>query len=677
MVQTQRASSYFGEISELIYCNEPGAFPLTQRNRIESYLAVKYGITLDQSTPINYVNSAGSVIFNTTNSASLGGFLEYNNDIAGIGRDDNSAFEQQKSRSENTGSVVTMDHGGNFNANNSWLIWGNDGGAETDTETVDVPPLIAQRVEKVWRVGETGETGNNSISFDISELSISGSPGASDYSLLIAANNSSGDFSSADIKTGGSLVGNILTFNNVNFEDGQYFTIGTGFIDCAPGDVSTNLTLWLKADIGPSATTNGVNVSTWFDQAGSNNATAASGDEPNYEANSINFNPSLNFDAGNTEEISGTAGFNSAAYYMVINTDLAYTFESAQESVMEFTTPAGATDQFGSLILGSATGAFANEIITHAIGGTGTRWRRGTTQAAFGSIADNTTMMFGVKNNAANNNTEIFVNGRNQVNLQSGTFLTSTNVAYRIGGNLDANTFINDNFDGQIAEVISYSARPTDAQHARIQSYLAVKYGITLSQNTAQNYVNSSGSVTWNATTNSGNNQDIAGIGRDDGSCLTQRQSKSSNPGSIVTIGNGGIFSDNSNNPNNFTADNSSLIWGRDAASATFANRNTVDVPPSSTVTERMSRVWKVQETGTIGSTSVSFDLAGLGYDLSSGSQFQLMISPNSTIANATTIVGGTLTGTVITFENIDFNNGEFFTLGTARESLWPRRCNY
>ena len=75
-----------------------------------------------------------------------------------------------------TGSVVTMDHGGSFNDNNSWLIWGNDGGAETDTETTDVPPLIAQRVEKVWRVGETGETGNNSISFDISELNISGTP---------------------------------------------------------------------------------------------------------------------------------------------------------------------------------------------------------------------------------------------------------------------------------------------------------------------------------------------------------------------------------------------------------------------------------------------------------------------------------------------------------------------
>lgn len=666
-------NSYSGEISELIYCNEPGAFPITQRNRIESYLAIKYGITLNQSTPINYVNSAGSVIFNTTSAAAIGGYLEYNRDIAGIGRDDNSVFEQQRSRSENTGSVVTIDKGGPFGTNDSWLIWGNDGGLETDTETTDVPPLVAQRVEKVWRVGETGETGNTSISFDISELSISGSPAASDYSLLVAGNASGGNFNSATVLTGGVLVGSTLTFNNVNLSNGQYFTIGTAFIDCAPGNVSTNLTLWLKADFGTSSTTNGANVTTWTDQAGGNNATAVGGDEPSYLTNSINFNPALDFDDANTEEMSGTAGFNSAAYYAVINTDLTYNSSSAIETILEFNViPAGATNQFGSLQFGSVTGAFAGEIITHSMGGTGTRWRRATSQAAFGTIAADQTLMFGIKNNAAANSTEIFVNGRNQANLQSDALLTSTNVAYRLGGNLDANTFTNDNFNGQIAEIISYSARPSDTEHARIQSYLALKYGITLSQNTAQNYVNSTGTPIWNATTNAAYNRDIAGIGRDDDSCLEQKQSRSSNSGTIVTIGNGGIFANNATNPNSFSADNSFLVWGNDAAPATFAGRNLFDVPPASTVTERMSRIWKVQESGTVGNTSVSFDLAGLGYDLSSGSAFQLMVSPNFTIANATTIVGGTLVGTVITFDNINFNDGDFFTLGTARDTCGP-----
>ncbi|KYG84092.1 hypothetical protein AWW67_02985 [Roseivirga seohaensis] len=662
-------NSFYGEISELIYCNEPGAFPLTQRNRIESYLAIKYGITLDQSTPLNYVNSEGTVIFNTTSAASIGGFLEYNKDIAGIGRDDNSAFEQVKSRSENNNSVVTVDNGGSITSNNSWFIWGNDGGADTDTETTDVPPLISQRVERVWRVGETGETGNNSISFDLDELTISGSPAAADYSLLVAGNSSNGDFSSGSVITGGVISGNTITFSNVNLSNGQYFTLGTGFIDCAPGEVSSNLTLWLKADVGPSSTTNGGNVSTWFDQAGSNNATAASGDEPNYESNSINFNPALNFDAANTEEISGSAGFNSSAYYIVLNTDQTYNNSSPQETIVEFAVPATATNQFGSLLFGSVTSAITNEVFSHSIGGTGTRWRRGTDFATFGGINSNQTMMFGVKNNATNNNTEIFVNGRNQVNLQSGTFLTSTNVAYRIGGNLDANTFTNDTFDGQIAEVISFSARPSDAEHNRIQSYLAIKYGITLSQNTAQNYVNSSGTTVWNATTNSTYNRDIAGIGRDDGSCLQQKQSKSQNSGSIVTIGNGGIFTDNASNPNSFTADDSFLIWGNDGDNADQANANTVDVPGN--VTERIERIWRVDESGTVGNTSVSFDLTGLGYS-SNASDFQLIVSSSSTMASGSTISGGTFNGNVITFNNVNFADGDYFTLGTARETCGP-----
>ncbi|MGW8122493.1 beta strand repeat-containing protein [Roseivirga echinicomitans] len=662
-------NSFFGEISELIYCNEPGAFPLANRNRIESYLAIKYGITLNQSVPINYVNSAGSIIFNTTSPASIGGFLEYNKDIAGIGRDDNSAFEQQKSRSENNNSVVTIDHGGNFSTNNSWLIWGNDGGADTDTETTDVPPLITQRVERVWRAGETGETGNNTITFDLNELNIAGSPTASDYSLLVAGNSSNGDFSSATVLTGGVISGNTISFSNVNLENGQYFTLGTGFIDCAPGAVSTNLTLWLKADIGPNLITDGSNVSTWADQAGSNDATAASGDEPNFVSNSINFNPALNFDAANTEHISGSAGFNSSAYYIVLNTDQTYNNSSPQESILEFVVPAAATNQFGSFIFGEASSAISAEVFSHSIGGTGTRWRRGTNFAAFGGISNNQTLMFGVKNNAANNNTEIFANGRNQVNLQSGTFLTSTNVGYRIGGNLAANSFSSDTFDGQIAEVISLSARPTDAEHNRIQSYLALKYGITLSQNSAQNYVNSSGTTVWNATTNITYNKDIAGIGRDDGSCFQQKQSKSENAGSIVSIGNGGIYTDNASNPNSFANDNSFLVWGNNAASALKANVNTSDVPGN--VTERMSRVWRVDESGTVGGTSVSFDLTGLGYS-SNASDFQLIVSSSSTMASGSTFSGGTLNGNVITFNNVDFADGDYFTLGTARETCGP-----
>ena len=37
-----------------------------ERSKIESYLALKYGITLDQSIATNYVYSNGSIVWNAT-----------------------------------------------------------------------------------------------------------------------------------------------------------------------------------------------------------------------------------------------------------------------------------------------------------------------------------------------------------------------------------------------------------------------------------------------------------------------------------------------------------------------------------------------------------------------------------------------------------------------------------
>jgi hypothetical protein len=664
-------NSYWGEISELIYCNEPGSFPTTQRQRIESYLAIKYGITLNQSTPINYYNSDGDIIFNTTLNASLGGFLEYNNDIAGIGRDDASELDQPASRSENTGSVVTMDRGATISTDDTWLIWGNDGAALTETTGLTMPDTIDSRLNRVWRVAEQNEVFSTSVSFDITGLGLS--TNQNDFSLLIASNSSAADFSNATVISGGVLVGSVLTFTGVNLDDGQYFTLGTSYFQCSPGGVLNNLTLWLRADDGTSTIVNGTDVATWTDRSGfGNTATGVVDDQPSYISNSINYNPALDFDAGNTEEISGSAGFNSSAYYMVINTDAAYTSASAQESIMEFVVPGAATDQFGSLLLGSATGAFAGELITHAIGGTGTRWRRGTSQTAFGAISDNTTLMFGVKDNAGATDTEIFVNGRNQVDLTSGTILTSSDVAYRIGGNLDANTFSNDNFDGQIAEVISYSARPSDAEHARIQTYLSIKYGITLSNNgggIAGDYTSAASTLIWDASDYSTYHNDVAGIGRDDLSCLEQKQSKSVNTSSIVAIGLGTIAASNAANPNSFGTDETFMLWGSDGDFTTQANANTADLPGN--VTERMERIWRVNETNTVGNTTVQFDINGLGYS-TNVSDFQLIRSSTATMASGSLTPAASLVGGILTFNNVNFADGDFFTIGTARTACGP-----
>ncbi|WP_420384831.1 T9SS type A sorting domain-containing protein [Roseivirga sp.] len=661
-------NSFLGELPEFIYSNEPANFNSTDRNKTESYLAIKYGVSLNQNTPIDYVNSSGSVIFNTTLNASLGGYLEYNQDIAGIGRDDNSELDQQQSKSENNGSIITFNKGSSFDNNNTWLIWGNDGGNANDLTTAsDFPAIISNRIERIWRVAETGEAGSCDLIFDLNEITFNGSPSSSDLSLLIASSSSGGDLSNATIVSGGVINGTTLTFSGVNLENGEYFSLGTEYVDCAPGGVSSNLALWLRADLGPNTTSG--EVTSWEDLANGNNATGSSGSVPDYLSNSINFNPALDFNDANAEQLNGSAGFNSTAYYIVLNTDLSYSSASTNDAVLEFEVPAGATDQFGSLLFGSATGAFTGEIVTHAIGGTGTRWRSGASESGFRAISSDETILINVRDNSGATGSEININGINEADLSSGTFLTSSNVAYSLGGNLASNALLDDNFNGQISEVISFSVRPSDTENARIQSYLALKYGITLDQSIAQNYVNTSGTTIWDANANASYSNDIAGIGRDDAACLAQKQSASSNAGSVITMGHGGIFSDNVSNTNNFSVDQSFLIWGDDGADPAQSNANTTDVPGN--VTERLQTIWKVDQSGTVGEVSIAFDLSGLGYS-TTASDFQLIISSSSTMANGTTITGGTIEGSVITFDNITFSDEDFFSLGTDRVNCAP-----
>ena len=102
-----------------------------------------------------------------------------------------------------------------------------------------------------------------------------------------------------------------------------------------------------------------------------------------------------------------------------------------------------------------------------------------------------------------------------------------------------------------------------------VDRYLALKYGITLIQPTS--YVNSSGTTIWDATTNGTYHNNIAGIGRDDGSALNQKQSRSVNSG-LVTIGLGAIATANIANTNTFATDKTFLTWGNDTGATTLTS---------------------------------------------------------------------------------------------------------
>ena len=682
------AFSFEGEIPEFIYCNEPGSFPLTQRRRIESYLAIKYGITLDQSpSPINYLNSDGAVIFNTTLNTAAGGYLTYNNDIAGIGRDDASELSQLKSKSENNGTIVTMERDTDFPQDNTFLIWGNDAANFEDNTTTNLPTNIGRRVDRVWRVAETGSAGLVDVSFDLTGTTFTGS----NYSLLIAGNSSAGNFSGAQIITGGVVSGNTLTFSDVDFSNGQFFSLGTTFnTNCGPGGENTNLGVWLKADLGTNTVSNNSSVSSWADlSGGGNNASQSNGtNQPAYLTNYLNFNPVLHFD-DNNDFMTGASGFNSQGYYMVIIPD------NDIEDDDTYVTPLA----FGGNSAG--VGFFLGNALSTIIGGgpynslVSTYIDKGNPNFIYRHHEDDTRILtaeaplnYSVIGNSATSTISFYENG---LELSTSTYAGSYQETTASEPYILARDYFtgSNNFDGKIAEVVSYSVAPDATQNIKIQSYFSIKYGITHSNDqdgdattgetitgsiTEGDLIASDEGVIWDYSTNSDYHNNVAGIGRDDDSCFEQKQSKSVNSSSIITMGIGAIATSNATNANSFSVDDSFLIWGSDGSDPNSA-AITTQLP--GTVTERMDPIWRVQETGTVEDVAVSFDLSGLtNYSSRVASDYQLIIASSGEtmpdLSAASTYSGGTFNGDVLTFSNVDFSDGDYFTLGTARSSCSP-----
>lgn len=116
-------------------------------------------------------------------------------------------------------------------------------------------------------------------------------------------------------------------------------------------------------------------------------------------------------------------------------------------------------------------------------------------------------------------------------------------------------------FLGKVAEVIWYDRVLAGTEKQQVETYLALKYGVPLSQAYQPSfYLDSNGDVVWDAKRNKSFAFNIAGIGRDDRSGLYQKQSTCSNEPGVLTIGVGTIVEANANNPGQFP-DMNFLVW--------------------------------------------------------------------------------------------------------------------
>jgi hypothetical protein len=140
-------------LAELIYI--PRNVNQYERNLIESYLSIKYGISL---TGKNYYSSKGEKIWDLKENNSFG------NRITGIGRDNYFELNQKQSgNSENDGIYIafnSLKKSNNENlsdiSNNNYVLWGDNGKKNKieDSKT----SVNLNMMERIWKVQTTSES---------------------------------------------------------------------------------------------------------------------------------------------------------------------------------------------------------------------------------------------------------------------------------------------------------------------------------------------------------------------------------------------------------------------------------------------------------------------------------------------------------------------------------------
>ena len=434
-------------------------------------------------------------------------------------------------------------------------------------------------------------------------------------------------------------------------------TIGISHIDVYESNNTTNsrtgtlpgAQIWLKANEGITIATG---VSNWADQSGNGNNAfqATSGNQPTLLSPSINFNPTISFN-GTSQSFNTPLSINQSV--MPDATIIAVYRPDIDDAGSVWGEDNGGWDRF--LLDDAAVAAVINNMVSNGSGG-----NNNINNLFVANQINITSILY---DNTVSNGSNVYVNGTNESTFTSNQTSTSNNLQI---GALGSSNF---HFDGQIAEVIVYNSLLSATDRQKTESYLAIKYGLTLPNNyLAFNYIGT-GSGTqlnplWDVSANAAYHNNVTGIGREDINALDQRQSLSENSTATVTIYNGdvtaGFPASNTANSNSFSADNSFLLWGDDAAG--FA---TVTTPIySGTDDNRIPQLWKVAEAGSVSTVTLQI----LSTDLpSSTSGYYLYVNnaADSDFPNdATTQKIALTTDGTYYYGTVDFTDGAIFTFG-------------
>ncbi|MCL2246016.1 MAG: hypothetical protein FWC10_02765 [Lentimicrobiaceae bacterium] len=622
-----------GNLQEVILIKKPnnGNIAAADMQRIHSYLAIKYGIPLDNAD--DYFNANGNVVWNRTLNNG------YNHNIFGIGRDDATELYQKQSQSEND-KWLTVFVGNKLEATNSenkgtllneqYLLFGAQ-------KTKNIMLLTGVNNGDLYKNGTAVSSDGFNIQSCSYKTQLSGPSDTIRVKLLVK----SSDFLYALVSEDENFTPahtNIYPFKGkiaeIEVKQTAPFIKLIGFAP-GPGNVSTSLKLWLRADddaglnIGnlpssdPKLTAypdlnkeqdpnNIPTVSGWSDllreqtfscKGVQNNSQRI----PVYINNSpeMNYHPTIRFWANPTGNTYSSYLTNSknifnensfvegkhTAYFLVncfkFNTSNPWTFQLAFGDTVfgVIPRPGYGVQQVGKNISGRFRTA-AEEVV-----GVNDMFRMGAT-SILGYITN-------TKNTGINNPVTFRFNGINEI---IATGFNWSNLNFSKGAMLGGLFQHDRTMQGVMSEVILYDRALDEYETQQLESYLALKYGVTLYPATQYGrfrYTFSDRIVIWDGNQPKGNRfadfyNNIAAVIRDDMGRLENRHAHSTNVGSLLHLGvAGSALSADGSGVGSLENDKEAVIFGNDGKTGTTLVKN---INECSDFVGKFNRKWLIHK---------------------------------------------------------------------------------
>ncbi len=432
-----------------------------------------------------------------------------------------------------------------------------------------------------------------------------------------------------------------------------------------PGGVSANLTSWFKANTtvsGNILTSTGNNISTWkSDINAASVSQATQSKQPVFEAAAsgianFNFNPVVQFNApaatvlynsSTTNNLLGTAG----TVFIVCNSRPSTSGAGGNGGC-------GLTYYSNSNYRYQVKPSFRMQVGTGSLGWTADVAAAGGPALNAPAESAQIQVMKSMSGNfrGRRNADSVFITHSGQA-----TYFPNINSGLYFGGDQSVSTGFP--YNGALSEIITYDISLSNTDINKVESYLAVKYGITLSQQSAygpanSNYTASDGTMIWDATANNGYSNNITGIGKDDVSGLLQKQSKSVQNNSLLYIykaNTGGNFpAMNTDNTSSFATDKTFLLVGDNGLP------NTVDQCVFNSKALRMQRTWKVSNIGNISTVTIAVDNGSIDPNIKN-----LVVSNDPTFPLAATTILPLLNANGKQYVELTLNHNSYFSFAT------------